>query len=52
MVNVDRCLKVLDIPQEQSEPPEEKKDFFLERLEWPESGWVNSKMLLLRTGVI
>jgi len=48
MVNVDRCLKVLDIPQEQSEPPEEKKDFFMERPEWPESGRVEFENVFLK----
>lgn len=38
MVNVDRCLKMLDIPQENMEGSFDKRDFFLHRDTWPENG--------------
>ena len=48
MVNVDRCLKVLEIPQEKNEPTEEKKNFFSERPDWPESGRVEFENVYLK----
>jgi ATP-binding cassette, subfamily C (CFTR/MRP), member 1 len=38
MVNVDRCLKMLDVPQESMKGTEEQKFFFVHRDQWPEEG--------------
>jgi ABC-type multidrug transport system fused ATPase/permease subunit len=38
MVSVDRCLKILDIPQENMDGDEDKQDFFIHREDWPENG--------------
>jgi ATP-binding cassette subfamily C (CFTR/MRP) protein 5 len=38
MVNVDRCIKMLDIPQEHMRGTKAMRDFFDEREDWPERG--------------
>jgi len=38
MVNVDRCIKMLDIPQEHVRGTKALRDFFDEREDWPERG--------------
>jgi ABC-type dipeptide/oligopeptide/nickel transport system ATPase subunit len=48
MVNVDRCLKVLEIAQEQTNASEERQNFFLERPNWPESGRVEFENVYLK----
>ena len=40
MVNVDRVLKMLDVPQESMEGTDEQKAFFMHRDQWPEEGRV------------
>ena len=40
MVHVDRCLKVLDTPQENLDPCHDFKNFFKIRPNWPEKGLV------------
>ena len=48
MVNVDRCLKMLDIPQEETAAQEDKKNFFEMRPDWPESGRVEFENVYLK----
>eukprot|EP00347_Sterkiella_histriomuscorum_P019725 403340529 len=48
MVNVDRCLKVLEIPQEQNKPADDRLNFFDARPDWPESGRVEFESVYLK----
>ena len=48
MVNVDRCLKILEIPQENNKPTEDKDNFFEMRPDWPESGRVEFENVYLK----
>ena len=48
MVNVDRCLKVLEIPQEETAAQEDKKNFFEMRPDWPESGRIEFENVYLK----
>ena len=48
MVNVDRCLKMLEIPQEINQPEEDKVVFFDFRPDWPEAGRIEFENVYLK----
>ena len=49
MINVDRCMKLLEIPQENEAPEESKKTFFTtDRPDWPETGRIEFNHVCLK----